>query len=101
MDFFSQDQIQQLINDLEEENLVIKTEKAVTSSNNVANEIDRVAYSYGYVDFGKDSIVFNSVLKKRIIIWYELLEHSDETLEKALAFLIEIYIRTMKSYQVL
>lgn len=92
MDFFSQDKIQQLINDLEEENLVIKTEKAVTSSNNVANEIDRVAYSYGYVDFGKDSIVFNSVLKKRIIIWYELLEHSDETLEKALAFLIEIYL---------
>jgi len=67
-------------------------ERVSTSTNHVANEIDRVPYGYGYVDFGRDNIIYNLKLKKKIIVWTEIVEQGKHLLEKVLAYLIEIYL---------
>lgn len=90
--FYSEKKIKNFLNDLSSNVIAIKDERISTSSQNVANEIDKIAYSYGYIDFGRDSIVYNSSFKKKIVIWTEILEYGEDTLVKALAFLIEIFL---------
>lgn len=67
-------------------------ERVSTSTNHVANEIDRIPYGYGYVDFERESILYNLKLKKKIIVWTEIVEQGKNLLEKVLAYLIEIYL---------
>jgi hypothetical protein len=84
--------IEKLILDLKSGKLSIVTERVATSTNNVANEIDRIAFSYGYVDFGKDNIIYGLEPKNKIIVWTEILDFEYDILEKVLAYLIEIYL---------
>lgn len=89
---YPKEKVQKFLDDIKQGNVTITTERVSTSTNNVANEIDRVAYGYGYVDFGRENIIYNLKLKKKIIIWNEIVEHGKSFLEKALAYLIEIYL---------
>ena len=82
-----------LENDLKNNNLQIKVEPVYTSRDNVGNDMDRVSYGYGYVDFGKESVVYKSKLNKKIIIWSEIVKDFDkQTIIKVLLFLLDIYL---------
>ena len=104
---YSKKNIEKIVNDLKSKNLKIKTEKVITSSDNVANDIDRQIHSYGYIDFGIDSIMYNNRCDKKIIMWEETVSSCDSrVLTKALAFLIEEYIskdeeKIFQSYKIL
>lgn len=70
---YSKDDVIRLLEDLKSKRLVIKVEKVITSQNNVGNALDRVAFGYGYVDFGKENFLYRNKLDKKIIIWEEIL----------------------------
>ncbi len=90
---YSRNKIDKLLNDLKNKKLEIRVEAVSNSSKHVANDIDKVSYSYGYVDFGKESIIYNGVTKKKIVVWKELLKDIDDLyLQKVLAFLLDWYL---------
>ncbi|MBO5476819.1 MAG: hypothetical protein J6A15_03575 [Clostridia bacterium] len=76
---YSKDDVIKLLEDLKSRRLAIKVEKVITSQNNVGNALDRVAFGYGYVDFGKESIFYKNELDKKIIIWEEILRNRYQT----------------------
>lgn len=83
--------------ELYEEKLEIALEPVSNSVNNVGNSLDRFSYSYGYVDFGRDSIIKNRKVKKRIVVWEEILKIVDKKyLEKVLVFLIDWYLNIIE-----
>lgn len=103
---YSDEIITKFLNELKVKRIRIKTEKVITSKDNVANDIDRSVHSYGYVDFGIDSIIYNGRCDKKIIIWREVLGIDSKRLVKALAFLIEEYLskdeeRVFENYKML
>ena len=90
---YKSEKLIKLENDLKNNNLQIKVEPVYTSRDNVGNDMDRVSYGYGYVDFGKESVVYKGKLNKKIIIWSEIVKDFDkQTIIKALLFLLDIYL---------
>lgn len=81
-DIYCEADVIKLLEDLKSRQLVIKIEKVITSQNNVGNALDRVAFGYGYVDFGKESIFYRSKLDKKIVIWEEVLRSRDKIISK-------------------
>ena len=74
-EIYSYDILNRFLDDLKSQKIKIKTEKVITSKENVGNDIDRNIHSYGYVDFGIDSIIYNGICDKKIIIWEEVLRN--------------------------
>lgn len=70
---YSEEDVLKLLEDLKSNQLVIKIEKVITSQNNVGHALDRVAFGYGYVDFGKEHFLYHNKLEKKIIVWEEIL----------------------------
>lgn len=72
---YTKAQIEKLLKDLKSEKLIFKIEKVSYSQNNVANSLDRSAFGYGFVDFGKDDILYGKPAKNKIVIWEEILRY--------------------------
>lgn len=72
-EIYNGDTITKFLDELKNKKIRIKTEKLITSKNNVGNDIDNNIHSYGYVDFDINSIVYNGMCNKKIIIWKEVL----------------------------
>lgn len=89
---YSNNLIEKFLLDLQENKLNITIENVALSCENVGNEIDSIVFGYGFVDFGKDSIIYSSTIKKRIVVWKEILDFGEDILIKVLAYLIEIYL---------
>ena len=70
---YSEDDVIKLLEDLKTKRLVIKVEKVITSQNNVGHALERIAFGYGYVDFGKEHFLYHNKLDKKIIVWEEIL----------------------------
>ena len=89
---YKAEKLQKFEEDLIDNKICFKVEPVNVSIDNVGNDMDRVSYGYGYVDFGKESIVFTGKLKKKIVIWSEIVKDFDEqTIVKALLFLLDLY----------
>ena len=89
---YSNTVIEKFLSDLENDTLSVTIENSSVSHDNVGNEVDSIVFGYGFVDFGKESIIYSSKLKKRIIVWKEILDFEEDILVKVLAYLIEIYV---------
>ena len=106
-EIYSKEIIKNLLTDLKTKKLKIKTEKVIASADNVAHDIDRKIHSYGYIDFGIESIIYSNRCDKKIIMWEETVSSCDiGVLIKALAFLIEEYVsknekKVFQSYKIL
>lgn len=70
---YSEEDTLKLLEDLKSKRLIIKVEKVITSQNNVGHALDRIAFGYGYIDYGKEHFLYHDELSKKIIIWEEIL----------------------------
>ena len=55
---YSEEDTLRLLEDLKSKRLIIKVEKVITSQNNVGHALDRIAFGYGYVDYGKEHFLY-------------------------------------------
>ena len=79
---YSNTVIEKFLSDLENDTLSVTIENSSVSHDNVGNEVDSIVFGYGFVDFGKESIIYSSKLKKRIIVWKEILDFEEDILVK-------------------